>query len=379
LLALGLISTSCTPEVKPTSTPQTSPKPEASPTVDQTKTHVAMKVYTPLQIDQVDPEIRKQAEDLLKTPVLGLTGIEAVDPAKGTSAAFFFVKTEDKDKNYAMFLAEHDYMIAQYDVQPTINPDNGDISLAYQTKTKKLFLEFVFKDNLVVPGQRLNETRGEYLLRAIKTIQEDKLTQEMIQVSLGDIRNFKEIIISNPYDPNKPMVILSLEEKQPDTVFQMVQEFLKGLEPAKAYAESLPTLIPTPTVTPPPTETKLPSPTATVKKEATVTPTAAKKELPPEGQAFMEDLKGIASLTPEQRQAVQNGFEKDWNAADTEMKKLGAYYKVYTSLWAGYNVTKDPAVRAEMKKIQEFMASQLEWRQEYKLLTTGGGTFLDEK
>ncbi len=126
---------------------------------------------------------------------------------------------------------------------------------------------------------------------------------------------------------------------------------------------------------PEPTKTSVPAdPTAT---EGPKNPPApVKKEWPPEGQQFLNDMENISTMTPEQRQAVQKGFERDWNQADNEIKKYNAYTSLYSSLYAGWNVTKDPAIKAEMKQIQEFLGSRPEWKQRYDLHVKAGA-FLD--
>lgn len=74
---------------------------------------------------------------------------------------------------------------------------------------------------------------------------------------------------------------------------------------------------------------------------------------------------------------MQAGFDRDWNAANTEPKKYGAYSNLYGSLWAAYNVSRDPAIRLEMKKIQEFLASRPEWSRYYQAALEDGKAFLN--
>ncbi len=85
-----------------------------------------------------------------------------------------------------------------------------------------------------------------------------------------------------------------------------------------------------------------------------------------------QDLNKLTTLTPEGRQAVQSGFERDWNQASTDLKKYDAYAGVYSSLYAGWNVTKDPSIKQVMKKVQEFMGSRPEWKQRYDLHVKAG-------
>ncbi len=127
-----------------------------------------------------------------------------------------------------------------------------------------------------------------------------------------------------------------------------------------------------PTVATSPENTATSVSTATAKKaEATATPTTPPKaELPQEAQVLIKDINGLTALTPEQQKSLSASFEKNWNAADTENKKFGAYGILYSNLEALYNQTKNPALISEMEKIEESMANQ--WPQLYKRSADAG-------
>ena len=109
-------------------------------------------------------------------------------------------------------------------------------------------------------------------------------------------------------------------------------------------------------------------------------PTEVPKQvvIPEQAQVFLKDLDSINSINPETKDAIKKGFvERDWPKAvaeNTAFRKFDAYYSVYGSLSIVYNVSHDPATKAEMDKIRDYLASvqDPEWASLYKQLNASG-------
>lgn len=96
------------------------------------------------------------------------------------------------------------------------------------------------------------------------------------------------------------------------------------------------------------------------------------------------DLKAVENmidktrdLTLEEKKVIKNSFlEINWKNAKSEDEKYNAYYDIYSSLRARYNVTSSKFIGEQMKNVEKFLAAN--WPEYYKS-DKKGGAFLDIK
>ena len=87
------------------------------------------------------------------------------------------------------------------------------------------------------------------------------------------------------------------------------------------------------------------------------------------------NLSQFISLSQEEKTIIESSFINQWENAKTSLQKFNTYLDLYSTLWAAYNQTHDPALRDEMDKIQNFMGSKPEWERYYQP-TVDGGSFI---
>lgn len=127
--------------------------------------------------------------------------------------------------------------------------------------------------------------------------------------------------------------------------------------PGKAAdATPITIIVPSPTATARPV-TAVP-PTSTATKEPTATPTEAPKPtIPAEAQKILNDIDAVPSVNDQVMGNLRTKFNEDWASADTDRKKFSAYRNIYGTLGAVFNQNADPAIRREMKKIEDYCRS----------------------
>lgn len=85
----------------------------------------------------------------------------------------------------------------------------------------------------------------------------------------------------------------------------------------------------------------------------------------------IQRIRSLKQIPPEVKDVYKESFNKELNEAQNETEKFDAYYTIYSSLWARYNVTQDQEVFSEMRGLGTFI--QKNWPDIYNNLKESGG------
>ncbi len=72
-------------------------------------------------------------------------------------------------------------------------------------------------------------------------------------------------------------------------------------------------------------------------------------------EILVNDLKKLTGFRAGGSDVLVKTFTDLWSKAKTDRQKWSAYSSVYSSLWAAYNSSGDPTLKAEMVKVKAFM------------------------